>query len=114
MPICPNCEYEYVEGVAECPDCGYLLIPKEEFEEHLINPEDWAEVYSTNVEYEAEMLKANLEGAGIETLVQTKKDRSFPAIGDLAVIKILVRKSDLDESRLIIEDINSREEGENL
>jgi len=116
MPICPNCEYEYVEGVTECPDCGYMLVDKHEFEEHLVNPEDWAEVYRTNEEYEAEMLKANLEGAGIETLIHAKKDRSFPAIGDLAVIKILVRKVDVEESRKIIEDINSSsaEEGEEI
>lgn len=114
MPICPNCEYEYVEGITECPDCGYVLIDKQEFEEHLINPEDWDVVYTTNEEYEAEMLRANLEGAGIETLIDTKKDRNFPAVGDLAIIKILVRKVDVEESKQIIDDINasSPEEGE--
>jgi len=40
MPICPNCEYEYVEGITVCPDCGYELVEEKEFEEHLIDAED--------------------------------------------------------------------------
>ncbi len=27
MPYCPDCFTEYVEGVAECADCGTALVP---------------------------------------------------------------------------------------
>lgn len=110
MPICPNCEYEYQEGVTVCPDCGYQLVTEEEFVEHMVNPEDWEAVYTTSEEYEADMLKANLEGAGIETSIIPKKDRSFPAVGDLAVIKLLVKKDDVLSAKQIIQDINFRKE----
>ena len=26
MPFCPECKYEYVPGITECPDCGRKLV----------------------------------------------------------------------------------------
>lgn len=102
--ICPKCEYEYIAGIKKCADCGAELIPKEDFEGNLVHPSDWVIVFSCSEEYEAEMLKANLEGGNIETLILGQKDRSFPAVGDLAVIKVLVKKQDAKSALKIIED----------
>lgn len=107
--ICPNCEYEYVEGIELCPDCGEKLITLEEFEGNLLNPKDWVIVYTCSEEYEAEMLKTNLESAGIEALVWSQKDRNFPAAGDLSIIKLFVKKKDTEEAVAIIEDINTKQ-----
>ncbi len=112
--ICPNCEYEYVDGIEICPDCNEKLITEEEFEGHLLNPKDWVIVYTCGEEYEAEMLKTNLESANIEVLLLSQKDSSFPATGDLSIIKLLVKKTDANDALDIINDINSKkdEEGE--
>lgn len=107
MPICPNCESEYKEGVIVCPDCGIELVDNKEFTENLTTPEDYQVIFTTSAEYEAEMLRANLEGAGIEALIVPKKDRNFPAVGDLAVIDLLVKKEDFEEASQIIKDINT-------
>lgn len=107
MPICPNCENEYVQGVTVCPDCGIQLMDTDEFKSHLVTPEDWQEIYTTGSTIEAEMLKANLEGAGIEALIMPKSDRNFPAAGDLTVVKVFVKNQDADSARQIIDDINS-------
>ena len=107
--ICPNCEYEYVDGIKTCPDCGADLIPKEDFEGNLVNPSDWVIVYTSDQEYEADMIKANLEGADIETLVLSQKDRNYPSVGDFSVVKILVKRDDSNEAVKIIEDINSHD-----
>ncbi len=104
--ICPKCEYEYIEGIKICPDCGAELIPKNKFEGSLVHPSDWIIVYTCSQNYEAEMLKANLESAGIKTQVLGQKDRNYPGVGDLAVIKVLVEKTDVKEAEKIIEDIN--------
>ncbi|HEX2868231.1 MAG TPA: DUF2007 domain-containing protein [Ignavibacteriales bacterium] len=107
MLICPNCESEYNEGITVCPVCDVELVDKDEFESHMVDPEDWETAYTCSENYEAEMLKANLEGAGIETLIVSKKDRNFPTVGDLSFIKLMVRKEDLEEAQQIIQDINS-------
>ena len=110
--ICPNCEYEYVEDVKKCPDCGENLISKEIFEGNLVHHSDWVVIYTTNERYEAEMYKANLEGADIDSLILGQKDRSYPTVGDLAVIKLLVKKDDVYSALQIIDDINSRKDEE--
>ncbi|MAT58611.1 MAG: DUF2007 domain-containing protein [Melioribacteraceae bacterium] len=105
--ICPTCEYEYVEGIKVCPDCKTELIPNEDFEGNLTNPDDYVIVYTCSETYEAEMLKANLKGAEIEALVLSQKDRSYPGVGDLSVVKLLVKKDSAQEALEIINDINS-------
>ena len=104
--ICPKCEAEYVKGITVCVDCGVELVPKEEFESHLVTPSNWVIIYTTQNEIEAEMLKANLEGANIEALVLSQKDQSFPTVGDLAIIKLLVRRKDINVAMEILNDIN--------
>ncbi len=107
--ICPKCEYEYVKGIEVCADCGMPLVPVEDFEKHLVGPSDFKIVYTTDAQYEAEMLKANLDGAGIETQILGQKDRNLPGAGDLSIIKVLVRKKDVESALAIIEDINSKD-----
>lgn len=104
--ICPKCEYEYVEGVTTCPDCDVALIPVDEFEGKLVHPEDWVVVYTTSDQIEAEMLKANLSGADIQSLILSQKDRNYPGVGDLAIIKLLTKKNDSIDAVSIINDIN--------
>ncbi len=111
--ICPKCESEYIDTVKVCPDCGSDLVSNEEYSGSLSNPEDYVIVYSVSEEYEAEMIKANLEGAEIPCLILAQKDSSFPGAGELSVIKILVRKEDAEDAKEIIDDIyNSDEEFE--
>jgi hypothetical protein len=107
--ICPKCEFEYLEGVTVCSDCGSDLIPIEEFEGHLVHPKDWVIVFTCGENYEAEMIKANLEGAKIDTLILSQKDSSYVVMGDLSVVKVLVKKGDAAAALQIISDIDSSE-----
>ncbi len=108
--ICPKCEYEYHAEVEVCPDCNTKLITSENFEGNLVHPKDWVIVYSCADTIEADMLKSNLEGAELEVLVLNQNDSNFPVVGDLSVIKILVKKDDAQDAVAIIHDINKSEE----
>lgn len=93
MPFCPNCKYEYLPGVKVCPDCEVELVEQLE-EVKTYQSEDFTMVYTCSEIYEAQIIKANLEGAGIPTFILSEKDSNFPALGDLAVIKLFVKNED--------------------
>ncbi len=114
MPVCPNCNYEYIEGVTICPDCNVKLVDEKELKDYeKLNEKDWVLVYTSFDELDVEMIKDNLESAGIEVTVFSQKDRSFPVPGDLSPIKLLVRKSDLQSSLNFIEDLLKKSDEEN-
>lgn len=113
MPVCPNCNYEYVDGVAICPDCNVKLVEEKELQDfEKLSESDWVLVYTTFDELEVEMIKDNLESAGIKATVFSQKDRSFPVPGDLSPIKLLVRKSDLQPALNFIEDLLKKSDEE--
>jgi len=87
MPYCPNCTYEYVSGIKECPDCGTTLV------EELVDY-DWVVVYTSDQLYDVQMMKDALESAEIKAAILSQKDSNFPVTGDLAVIKLLVKSED--------------------
>lgn len=103
--ICPKCEYEYIETVKTCPDCGSGLVTSEDFEGNLVHHSDWCVACTCSNNIEAEMMKTNLESAGIESLVLSQSDRSFPVEGNMTIVKVLVKKSDSSEASEIIDDI---------
>ncbi len=100
MPFCPNCTYEYVEGTKICPDCGTPLV--DELVEH-----DWIVVYTSDQEYDVQMMKDALESAGIETNILSQKDSNFPVTGDLAVIKLLVKSENAVSAKKFIEEVEN-------
>ncbi len=110
MPVCPNCNYEYVEGIAICPDCNSPLVEEndlQKFEE--LSEADWVLVYTSGDELEISMLKDVLKSAGLEVNVLSQKDHILPVPGDLSVVKLLVRKSDVNSALNYIQDVKNRE-----
>jgi hypothetical protein len=69
-------------------------------------------VYQTALEYEADMIKANLDGAGIDALVFNQHDSVyFVNMGSLALVNIMVQKHEVDKA---LEIISALEEDEGL
>ena len=115
MPVCPNCNYEYVEGVTICPDCNVKLLKEAELiVDEKLSESDWILVYTSFDELEVEMIKDNLESTGVEATVFSQKDRSFPVPGDLSPIKLLVRKGDVQTALNFIEDLLRKSDDENI
>ncbi len=69
-------------------------------DEHVKMMSDWVVAFTTGTQYEAQMIKANLEGAGIPTMVFSQSDRMYyTTVGDLAVTEVMVPKQMLDDAR---------------
>jgi hypothetical protein len=110
MPVCPNCTYEYIEGIAICPDCNSPLIEEnnlQKFEE--LSEADWVLVYTSGDELEIGMLKGLLESAGLRVNVLSQKDHNLPVPGDLSIVKLLVRKSDVKSALTYIQEVKNNQ-----
>jgi len=109
MPVCPNCNYEYVPGIAICPDCNTPLVDAIELNNYSdLSEEDWGLVYTSFSEIDVDMLKENLESAGIAVSILSQKDSNFPVPGDLSTIKLFVKKADVPEALEFIEEVKRK------
>jgi hypothetical protein len=110
MPVCPNCNYEYVPGIAICPDCNMPLVDSIELNNYTeLSEEDWVLVYTAFNDIDADMLKENLESAGISASILSQKDSSFPAPGDLSTIKLFVKKADVSDALEFIQAVKTKQ-----
>jgi hypothetical protein len=99
MAFCPNCEAEYREGIAVCPDCNVELVAEltQENKTHDTSEGEPVPLQSFKTGAEAEMVRELLEQNGI---------RSFVEGGDFAVIPssfsqevvLMVDERDLDRA----------------
>ena len=108
MPICPNCNYEYIEGIVICPDCNTSLVESIEqnsYEE--LSEADWVLVYTSFSEIDIDMIKENLVSAGLSASVLSQKASSFPVPGNLSKIKLFVKNADVAEALEFIQELKS-------
>ena len=109
MPVCPNCEYEYIEGITICPDCNTPLVDSLKLNNYKkLSEEDWALVYTSFSNIDVDMLKENLESAGISATILSQKDSSFPVPGDLSPVKLFVKKADVPQALEFIQTVKSK------
>ena len=109
MPICPNCKYEYIEGIVICPDCNTPLVETIELKNYEeLFEDEWVLVYTSFSVIDVEMLKENLESAGMSASILSQKDSSFPVPGDLSKVKLFVKKADVSEALEFIQTVKSK------
>ena len=90
-PVCDECSTRH-NGRIFC-----------ENDNHLSLHQGFVVAYTTSTDYEAEMIKANLEGAGINAVVFNQHDHVyFTNMGALAMVNVMVPRSQIEESRDII------------
>jgi len=109
MPVCPNCKYEYFEGITICPDCNTPLVDEESLKKiEDLNEDDWVLVYTSGNELEVGMMKGILESAGLGASVLSQQDHNFPTPGDFSVVKLFVKKNDVQSALTYISDAQQK------
>lgn len=91
---------------AVCEQCGeerraYLC------REHQGVPviEGWAQVYSANTEFEAQLLRENLRAEGIDAQIFSQRDTTFSVdLGELSIVRLLVPVWEYDNALSLIRD----------
>ena len=72
--------------------------------------EKWVVVYTTSTVIDADMYRANLEGADIPVQVMSQADSAFVMnIGDLEIVKIYVPEQFAEAALEIINSINDEQ-----
>lgn len=110
MKYCSECQLEFSDEIIFCPNCNANLILTDEDEQNkdsIFIEEDYELVYSCSDMLVAEMIKTNLESAGITTYVLSQFDKNFPVIGDFSIIKILVEKENSEFAKEFIESLSA-------
>ena len=109
MPFCPECGYEYVAGIARCPDCNAKLVEELPPEKIDTKELELVPLYDLPGIVYSEMVKEVLEKEGIECFIKSDPLTSgFGAkgasmSGQNAVI--YVKKEDKKKAEKILHDM---------
>jgi hypothetical protein len=69
--------------------------------------DEWKEILVTYDRIEAEIIKDLLESGGIRVVVRSAKVTPYPVnVGNMGEIKILVKSSDAEAAREVVENKN--------
>ncbi len=102
MPYCPNCGYEYEEGIEMCPDCEVETVEYLS-EDHFSG--EMVEVFSSYSVSEAGMVKELLYNEGIFSAISNEFGASMlgSASADISEVKVFVGDEDEEKARELIE-----------
>jgi len=100
-------------GKPVCRDCAVSKKGRVfcDNDEHVKIHQNWAVLCSTSAEYEAEMVRANLELSGITALVFSQVDHAyFIPMSRLAVVNVMVPKEKLAKAREVLHRLKGVDE----
>jgi hypothetical protein len=109
MAFCPECQYEYREGVQTCPECKVDLVAQLEAGSAPTDLE-YAEIYMVSNRMEADVISSLFDENGIAYLIRDL--RVFPVLPDFgrrARLRVAVHIDKEAEARKLLGE--AREDG---
>ncbi len=117
MPVCPQCKYEYVEGITLCADCKVpLVLSLSEMEAQSENNEinavnELAIVFKSSNAMELSMIKSYLEASGIGVFANgSRLSELYMNMEGLGEVYLQVPLAQAEQAREIIADLQSTDE----
>lgn len=113
MPFCAKCRTEYIADADRCDDCGEPLVDELPVIDATVGDAgELVGVWRAQGEMEAQLVRALLEGSGIESMLSGEALRLTHGltVDGLAEVRILVREEDVTKACEIIatmEDVSS-------
>jgi uncharacterized OB-fold protein len=103
MAFCPKCKSEYIDGVTTCEDCGSALVEERPAPEPR-EAGQFVEIWKTQGEMDAQLIRALLESHGINVLFRGEALRLTHGltVDGLAEVRILVPADQAKRSREIL------------
>lgn len=126
--FCPHCgairntlvcdTHEGRPAVGRCVVCGRILCNSCvrtrngrmfcDNDEHVKTAFNWVRVHTAGTEYEAEMLRTNLESAGIPAMVLHQRDSMYvTTLAGLAVLEIMVPRESVEEAARFLQTLDT-------
>ena len=109
MPFCPDCHYEFRDGVKTCPECKVDLTAEPE-SEHIPLNLNFEEIYMVSNRMEAEVISSLLNENEVIHLIRDL--RVFPVLPDFgrrARLRVAVQSEKLDLAKRLLHE--AREDG---
>ena len=110
MPVCPECKYEYVEGVKKCSDCGAALIESiETDDDEPLEEIKWKKLRTDIGVIYTEMLKEVLENEDIPCILKPADLSPFVGKGTNVLgdnTHLLVPEERYEEALKIMQDMS--------
>lgn len=108
MPYCPDCKYEFEEGIKECPDCKKPLVDNSPEKDQPVEVR-WVLLKTLPSAIFAEMVKEALENEGIPSFIKADFFQSaFSSHGTAmpgSYATILVPENKLEHAKDILKGI---------
>jgi uncharacterized Zn finger protein (UPF0148 family) len=89
MPFCPNCRFEYKEGMTKCPDCGASLVDK--LQEESPQGINYVPLRTLPSRLYAQMLQESLKKEGIPSVIKSDDIAiTFPSHGTTSAVPVTI------------------------